>query len=304
MAALVALLAAPNAGCGEASPSEARIIGQTGVGPREFNYPRGIAIDARRGQMWVVDKGGRIQCLSAAGEFVRGWRVPEIDAGRPIGLGVAPDGRVFVADTHYSRVMIFSPEGELLARFGENGFGPGQFLLPTDVAIDENGFVYVAEYGGNDRISKFSPRLEHQLSFGGPGAGEAALRRPQRIALDDGGLWVADSCNHRLVHFDRDGRFLGAFGSLGDGRGALRFPYGVGVLSDRTLVVCEYGNNRVQRFSRDGASLGAWGGPGRRAGELAYPWAVDVDANDQVVVVDSGNNRLQVFAGLDRRTWH
>lgn len=293
-------VAAALGGCGEQPVSPVTVVGQTGAGLGGFNYPRGIAVDPRDGSVYVVDKAGRIQRLTPAGRFLRDFRVPQIDAGKPIGLGVAPDGRVFVADTHYSRVLIFSPSGELLGSFGEHGDGPLQFRLPTDVKIDSDGFVYVAEYGGNDRISKLSPELDFLFSFGGPGSGEAALRRPQRLAVDPrGGLWVADSCNHRIAHFDRDGKFLGAFGRLGDGRGELRFPYGLDLLSDGTLVVCEYGNNRVQRFSRAGQSLGTWGLAGRSPGELAYPWAVAAVADDRLIVVDSGNNRLQVFAASD-----
>ena len=46
--------------------------------------------------------------------------------------------RVFVADTHNSRIVVFDRDGKELFRFGERGMGPGQFLLPTDVAVDSD----------------------------------------------------------------------------------------------------------------------------------------------------------------------
>ncbi len=274
------------------------------MGPGEFNYPRAAAINAD-GLLYVVDKGGRLQVLTQAGEFVLDWRMPEVDAGKPTGLGIAPDGTVYAADTHYSRVVYFSPEGQRLGQFGTLGDEPGQFRLPTDVAVDREGFIYVSEYGGNDRISKFSPKWQHLFSFGGRDAGAARLERPQALLIaPDSTLWVADSCNHRICHYDSEGRFLGAYGRPGHGIGELWFPYGLGLLSDGTLVVCEYGNNRVQRFDQAGRSLGTWGAAGRRPGQLAYPWSLAVGTDDRVLIIDSGNNRVQVISGLASRTWH
>lgn len=278
------------------------VLGRTGVGPAEFNYPRAAAL-APDGSLYVVDKAGRIQCITPRGEFVRGWKLAETERGKPTGLGIAPDGRVFAADTHYSRVLIFGPDGRDIGQFGQAGDGPGQFRLPTDVAVDRDGFVYVSEYGGNDRISKFSPRLEYLFSFDGSESG-VRVERPQSLCLDeDATLWVADACNHRVCQFDRDGRLLRWFGRPGAGPGDLRFPYSVDVLSDGTLAVCEYGNNRVQRFSRHGRSLGTWGTSGRQPGQLAYPWALVVGPDDRVFIVDSGNNRIQLIAGRERATW-
>ncbi len=267
------------------------------MGPLEFNYPRAIAL-APNGLLYVVDKAARVQALTADGEYRLGWRMPDFTAGKPTGLTIAGDGAVYFADTHYSRILTFDAQGRPLAEFGTFGDGPGQFRLPTDVAIDPRGFIYVSEYGGNDRISKFDTTWKFLLAFDGSENGGLRIVRPQSLLVaPDATLWVADACNHRICQFDADGKLLRSFGSLGDGRGELRFPYGVERLSDGTLVVCEYGNNRLQRFSADGASLGVWGETGRELGQLAYPWALAVDADDRVYVMDSGNNRVQVIDG-------
>jgi DNA-binding beta-propeller fold protein YncE len=280
------------------------VMGRTGFGPREFSYPR-AAVFGRDGHLYVVDKAARIQCFTPDADYIREWRMPVWGAGKPTGLGSGPDGRIYAADTHYSRVVIFEADGRLAGQFGTHGTGPGQFLLPTDVAVDAEGAIYVAEYGGNDRISKFGPDLEYQFSFGRPGVGPGELQRPQSLLLDDDGtLWVADACNHRVCHFTRAGEYLGAFGQSGSGLGELRFPYGIDRLADGSLVVCEYGNNRLQRFDRKGRALGVWGGPGRRPGQLAYPWALAVGPRDRVYVIDSGNNRIQVLDAFAAGVWH
>ncbi len=290
-------------GCGAAPATDGRPLRILGAG-RLFNYPRAIAL-ASDGVLYVVDKAGVVRALDREGSLLRHWRMPAIDAGKPTGLSVGPDGNIYAADTHYSRIVVFSPDGRLLRTIGRKGDGPGQFRLPTDVAFDADGFIYVSEYGGHDRISKFAPDWRFLADFGTPDSGEAALARPQCIVVSrvDQTLWVADACNHRIVHFDRQGRFLGAFGRQGSAPGELKFPYGLAELSDGTLVVCEYGNNRVQRFSRDGQSLGVWGQAGREAGQLAYPWAVAVDGDDRAYIVDSGNDRVQVIDAGQVATW-
>ncbi|MBI5866135.1 MAG: hypothetical protein HZB38_16825 [Planctomycetes bacterium] len=303
---LAAALAVVLAGCGSEPGTAApplRIIGQTGIGPGEFNYPR-AAVVSGNGDLYVVDKGGRIQEFDPDGKFVRGWTMPEFNAGKPTGLGAGPDGRIYAADTHYARVTVFTAEGTLDRQFGAYGDGPGQFRLPTDVLVDGQGYIFVAEYGGNDRISKYTPDWLFVTSFGGPDAGAASLRRPQGLCLaPDSTLWVADSCNHRICHFTSDGRYIGSFGESGARPGQMRFPYNVEMLPDGTLAVVEYENNHVQRFDVNGKSLGIWGRAGREAGELAYPWAVVVDKRGRLFVVDSGNNRVQVIDPAANGAW-
>lgn len=296
-------LAGCDAGGSQTADSPLLIFGRTGMGAGEFSYPRAAAAGLA-GRFYVVDKSARIQCYTSDGEFLFDWHMPQKDAGKPTGLGIGPDGRVYVADTHYSRVLIFDPHGKQLGQFGSFGLGPGEFRLPTDVAVDREGYVYVSEYGGNDRVSKFSPELEYLLSFGSEGTCAVPLRRPQALLIGpDGSVWVADAGNHRICRFDAEGKLLGAFGRTGRGPGELRFPYGLDMLSDGTLVVTEYGNNRVQRLEQDGQSLGTWGTAGRQPGELAYPWAAVVGQDDRIVIIDSGNNRVQVIDGLAEGVW-
>ncbi len=299
-------LALLSGGCRERpydAPGLLQVWGSTGMGPGEFSYPRGI-VRHTGGDLFIVDKAARIQRFKPDGVFVCDWRMPEWSAGKPTGLGVGPDGLLYVADTHYARVMIFDPNGAHVGAFGAYGHDAGEFVLPTDVAVTPGGTLYVSEYGDNDRISFFTAERTYVRSFGGPNGGPATLARPQSLLLDaDGTLWVTDACNHRVCHFSAAGELLDAFGQSGSAPGELRFPYGIDMLSDGTLVVCEYGNNRVQRFDRDGTSRGTWGRAGREPGELAYPWAVAVGPDDRIYVLDSGNNRVQVIAGGAAETW-
>lgn len=271
------------------------IFGGVGLGPGQFSYPRAITAEPH-GSVFVIDKSGRVQRFSPDGVFESYWRMPETEQGKPVGLKVHPDGRIFVADTHYHRVMIFDRDGKLFGSFGSEGFGDGQFQLPTDVAFDAQGFIYVSEYYANDRITKWSPDLRFVAAFGETEIDGKRLSRPTGLSIDDEQtLWVADACNHRIVRFSLDGEVLTTFGHFGHGPGEMRYPYDLSISPQQTLLICEYEGNRLQWFSKDGRSLRVWGSAGRAPGELFAPWGASYGPHGRVYVVDSLNSRVQII---------
>ncbi len=283
------------AGCGGHAQPDA-IWCSTGTGKGQVVYPRAIAYSPADNTFFVCDRLARIQQLDARGQFVREWRMPEWEYGKPVGLTVGPDGNLWVADTHYHRVIVYTPRGEEVRRFGSYGMEPGQFVLPTDIAFDREGNIFVSEYGDNDRIQVFDPEGNFIRQFGSFGSEDGQFARPQSIVILDDLLYVTDACNHRIVVFKTDGTFVRNFGSPGTELGQFRFPYGLDVDSKGRLVVCEFGNNRVQLVDpRTGQGLAVWGGGGRAPGELAYPWGVAADRAGRIITADAGNNRLQVF---------
>jgi len=288
-------------GCDEASsttdaPKVLAAFGRTGRGLGEFTYPRAIDI-AGDGTLFVVDKTGRIQRLNTDGEFLNCITMPLVEKGQPTGLSIAPDGNLYVADTHYHRIVVFSPDGKIIDEFGKFGQEDGCFIYPTDVAFSADGRIFVSEYGGNDRVSVFTGRGDFLYCFGTPGNGAGQLARPAALCVDPARkcLYVADACNHRIAIYDLDGNLIEYIGSAGLAPGQLRYPYDLALLPDGTLVVCEYGNNRLQLFGPDRKSLAVYGRAGRQSGQLAYPWGVAVDARFRAFIVDAGNNRIQVW---------
>jgi ABC-type Fe3+ transport system permease subunit/sugar lactone lactonase YvrE len=271
-------------------------FGRTGRGSAEFIYPRAIDIDSD-GLLFVVDKTGRIQRLTPQAELRNVIKMPSIEAGKPTGISVDPNGNLYVADTHYHRVVVFSSTGELIKQFGKFGREDGCFIYPTDIAFAPDGRIFVSEYGGNDRVSIFTGDGLFLKSFGAAGSGPGEFARPSALCVDTSRsrLYVADACNHRIAVYDLDGNLNSYIGALGRDAGQLRYPYDLTLLSDGTIVVCEFGNNRIQLFSADGASLAVYGRAGRQLGELAYPWGVAVDKHRRAFVVDAGNNRIQVW---------
>lgn len=294
-----ALFLAGLAGCAAGLQPTGRlekVWARRGFSDGRFQKPRAMAIDPQD-RIYVVDMTARIQVFDPQGNFLRAWRTPAWEAGKPAGISIAPGGELLVADTHYFRVLVYSPEGALLRTLGGTfGQQPGQFGLVTDVVQDAQGYYYVGEYGEYDRIQKLAPDGQFVLQWGGHGSAPGQFIRPQSLALDEQeNLWVADACNHRIQVFDRQGRLLRLWGREGSGLGELYYPYDLALGPDDTVYVVEWGNDRVQKFTREGRPLGIWGARGRAEGQLANPWAVVRDSQGRLHVLDTDNHRVQTI---------
>lgn len=279
------------AGCARAEApgpaSPIRSIGGPGSEAGRFATPRATAWDPR-GFLYVVDKTARIQKFDADGAYLSGWSTPESEKGRPTGLLVDSKGELWVADTHYHRVLHYSADGALLSEFGTEGTGPGQFLYPTGLATAADGSIFVSEYGGNDRIQVFTRDGRPVRSWGAYGTGPGQFARPQGLAISGDRLYVADAANHRVQVFSLAGTLVTSWGDL-------KYPYSVSVDGEGNVLVAEYGRHRVSKFSPDGRPLAWAGGPGTGPAELNTPWSAVPISNGRIAVVDSGNHRVQLW---------
>jgi DNA-binding beta-propeller fold protein YncE len=300
--ALVAMVTAATGGCTAEATAERqpeKVWGRLGAGKGQFSKPRAMAIDAAD-QLYIVDMTARIQVFDVEGNFIRGWQTPEHTNGRPTGMTIAPDGNLLVADTHYYRVLTYTPYGELLAEAtlgGTMGQGPGEFGFVTDAVRDAAGNYYVSEYGEFDRIQKFAADGTFLLQWGGHGSEPGQFMRPQHLQLDaEGLLWVADACNHRIQVFDAEGKLVKMWGQQGTEPGQLQYPYCLALDGNGHIYICEYGNHRVQKLTLDGKPVATWGREGRKPGQLFNPWALVLDSRGRVHVLDSNNHRVQRVA--------
>lgn len=301
LAALVGALALLLGGCvpaGDSNRPEA-VWGGLGVTQAKFRKPRAMAIDDQS-NLYIVDMTGRIQVFTADGEYLRSWRTPTIENGKPSGLSFDRDGNLMVADTHYFRVLRYTKEGKPLKDLtigGVCGHGPGEFNFVTDAVQDSRGNIYISEYGEHDRIQMFSREGQFLCQWGSSGSEPMQFIRPNSLAIDEQDrLWVADACNHRIQVFEienNEPRLVSIWGEEGVAPGQMRYPYDLTFDPEGNLIVAEFGNHRVQKFSRDGKSLAVWGAAGRDAGQLQQPWAVVADPDGRVHILDTYNHRVQ-----------
>jgi DNA-binding beta-propeller fold protein YncE len=134
--------------------------GDPGSGPGQFNLPHGVAV-AADGRVLVADReNDRIQVFTADGRFLSQWT----NVQRPTNVRLDAAGRAYVSELWWrvgqasqvhgetkvdknGRVSVFSPAGELLARFGHTGdrAAAGNFVAPHDICVDSRGDIYVGE---------------------------------------------------------------------------------------------------------------------------------------------------------------
>ena len=65
-----------------------------------------------------------------------------------------------------------SHSGELVGSYGRSGRGDGELLRPASVAVDEDGYIYVADWG-NERVQVLDPEGEFVMKT----RGEATLSK-------------------------------------------------------------------------------------------------------------------------------
>ncbi|MFE4217160.1 RICIN domain-containing protein [Streptomyces sp. NPDC056844] len=307
----------------------------------QVNRPIGIAMD-RTGTLYVADywghrvrkitTDGRISTIAGTGVGTFGGDGgPAVRAQlkNPCGVAVDSAGNVYIADSENYRVRKVTPDGNIgtvvgassSTTSGDSGLATAARLnRPTGVAVDSDGVLYIADYGGHrvrkigtdGKISTFAGTGSG--TFGGDGgqAVSAQLRSPYGVAVDgEGNLYIADRGNHRVRKVTPDGNISTIAGTVssgfsGDGGQAasakLDNPFSVVVDSTGALYIADYGNHAVRKVTADGvistvAGIGTGGidgdnGPAAAA-QLKNPAGVAVDCVDTLYIADHNNNRVR-----------
>jgi DNA-binding beta-propeller fold protein YncE len=141
-------------------------------------------------------------------------------------------------------------------------------------------------------------RFEVSLHSAPDGPG---FRRPGAVSTDPlGNVFVADTGNHRVLHFDAIGRFVFEFGGYGWDAGELSSPTDVSAQEGFRLFVADSGNERIQWFdisdsSPEGAVFPFQEGEGLEGEELVLPSRLSIDPEGRVYVSDALCHCVWVF---------
>ena len=174
----------------------------------------------------------------------------------PAGIAIDTSNRfVYVVDTQADQVVVFDADKyTLLRRIGTGGkkhslTSPGDFSLPTHVAVDKEGNVYVTDTL-NNRVEIFDADGNFISEFGKSGDGPGHFARPKGIAIDcDGHIWVTDEIQSRVQVFDKEGRLLLYMGEQGWYPGQFQGLYGIAADNyNNRIITSEQFPGRVQVF--------------------------------------------------------
>ena len=151
-----------------------------------------------------------MQKLSADGKLIAEWRGPAAGFYGPRRIAIGPDDSVYVMDQGRTRVVKFSPDGQVLTVWGTKGSGDGQFDDPAAVAVDPTANkVYVAD-PRNKRIQVFDSDGKFLTKWivpewGGPYGFED-------LAIDSkaGRLYASSAHMNAVLIFDLNGNRIGS----------------------------------------------------------------------------------------------
>ena len=142
-------------------------------------------------------------------------------------------------------------EGGFVAAVGSRGSKPLQFNKPYDVAVHQNGNIFVTDKW-NHRCQVLNPDLSYSHCFGSRGDKPGELNSPHGIAIDqDGMVYVSDYYNHRIQKFTPEGTFLSEFST-----GSLFNPDGLCIDNNNILYVVDWILSTVCGYNTSGQFLG------------------------------------------------
>ena len=139
-------------------------FGTRGIGPKELNWPRGIAVAGD--QVFVCDQNNhRVQVLTTE-RLVKQIGSKGTGNGHfngPEDIAVDNEQMVYVTDYSNHRVQVLTMGGRFIRSIGKKGSGQGDLSRPHGVCV--TSFVYVADFD-NNRVSVFTKDGQFVTSFG------------------------------------------------------------------------------------------------------------------------------------------
>lgn len=264
-----------------------------------FSPAAGIAVDPA-GRIWVSDEFNH-RLLVYGPDFALIRTVVDAGFRYPRGLAADSDGNVYVADSWNHRIAVVGPDGVLKGSFGKLGTGPGGLDEPCGVAFcggllavleKSNHRVQFFDTAGNSRgsIGRRGTVAEHRQMYVGAvemdRTNSPLFEFPSGIAAGpDGGLYVADTNNHRVVKVRADGVYDSTF--VVDG---VRYPVGVACDAAGNLHVIRFNAPEIEVYSPASALLYRYVPAG-----VELPGAVAI-AGDRILVAASMKPAVGAFS--------
>jgi hypothetical protein len=199
--------------------------------------------------------------------------------GHVPGIAVDKQDNVWIFTRTNNPVQVYTADGKFIRAWGDGVVSNAHHLK-----IDRAGNIWLSDVGFHV-VRKFTPEGKLLQTFGvsgEPGEDQKRLNMPTDMVIaPNGDVFISDGYgNNRVVHFDKNGKFIRAWGTLGTGPQHFSIPHAIDMDSKGRLYVADRNNVRVQVFSQAGKLLDSWA-------NIVVPWGFWVSAKDEVWVCGS-----------------
>jgi|GEM_PF-5870649 len=322
------------------------ILGYSGDGgpaiDASFGDPSGVAIDASN-NIYISDQlysnirkidatTGVITRISGDANGASGFTSDNALAigarlFSPHALTIDPAGNIYITDTGNQRIRRIDASTKIITTVAGNGtFGysgdnnaatSASLSNPNSVAVDNNGNVYIADYGNNRvRVVNATTGVITTVAgngtqdFGGDDglASQSKLNAPSGVLIDaQGNLIIADTYNQRIRKVNMNTSIITTLAGTGvtgflDGpvlQARLDVPQSLAADVNGNLYLSEYVNRRIRKITGTTITTvvgnGGYDGDGSLATEasLKNPQGVAVDAIGNLYIADMLNQRIR-----------
>lgn len=212
-------------------------------------------------------------------EAVPDWPQRQADIAWAAVPGVAIDGEgnVWMSTRNAPSVQVYAPDGHYLFGWGNM---PGAHYLK----IDREGYVWIADVHQHV-VRKHQRDGKVLLTLGvegEAGTDERHFFKPTDVAFaSNGDVFVTDGYgNARVVHFDKTGKYVDMWGSLGTEDGQFSIPHAIVIDSQDRLYISDRNNARIQVYNVEGKLIDSWKC-------LLVPWGLSITVEDEIWVCGS-----------------
>ena len=270
-------------------------IGKRGKAPGELYYPNAVAIDSNN-RIFVAEGNSfqsyaRISIFSQRGEFLASFS--HQDMITPWGVAIHGDN-LYVSDREAHSIFHFKTDTNfsLVAKVGTKGSRVGEFNHPHNLAVSNNGDVYVADYN-NNRVQIFNSSLLYLRNLT-----QQRIEYPCDIKLTADEVYVLCYVNPCLHVYSHAGEKLRSLLSSGLQK-QVYFPDFFCLDSAGNIIISDFFSHRIRTFTKEGNLITTVGEEGHQAGMLYLPRGIVLTKEFSLVVVSSNENfGLQIFSCL------
>ena len=253
----------------------------------------------------------------------------EIDKdGKSIWVGERCGANSCAAAPDVDPMLHFDDKGNLI-----NSFGKGKIIFPHGIHVDRDGNVWITDGQDNaprtpptaagapgaagtvarpagpnpaatigHQVFKFSPKGDLLMTIGKAGGAtgptECCWQPNDVVTNDKGEIFISEghgaNQNDRLVKFTKDGKFVQAWGTRGEGDTQFNQPHALAFDSKGNLYVGDRGNNRVLVFDKDMKQIADWK-------QFSRPSGLYIDKHDMLYSADSESGSINPAHGEWKR---